>query len=188
MVGTTDPRHRSIALIADGDQLARSRLRGTLAEDGHRGVPEGHRAESALPGPESGGGSSGPGGSSPDALRQAEMVRALRSYTHATNRPPERSDLNRVVRDTLLLVSHQLDGWPGVTASAELPGDLPPLRCRPRLGSRRAPALAGPGPQGRARGRPDHHSIRIRPADRPIHARSKPRGGGRFGVAWCGGR
>jgi len=131
VVSKTDPRHRSIALVADGDQLARSRLRSALAEDGPRGVPEGHRAESAPPRPESGEGSPGPGGSSPNALRQAEMVRALSSYNYAASHPPLLSDLNRVVRDTLLLVSHELDGWPGVTASTELPGDLPPLHCDP---------------------------------------------------------
>jgi PAS domain S-box-containing protein len=61
--------------------------------------------------------------------RCAEIVRALRTYTHATPRPFEPNDLNTLVQDGLLLVEHQLKSWSNISIITNLAPDLPPLWC-----------------------------------------------------------
>lgn len=61
--------------------------------------------------------------------RCAEIVRALRTYAHAATTELVATDLNEVVRDTLLLVENQLRSWDNIKVVTELSEDLPTLHC-----------------------------------------------------------
>lgn len=64
-----------------------------------------------------------------NAWRSAEIVRSLRTYAHASARQIEPNDLNDVVRDTLLLIEHQLQSWHNINVTTELAPELPTLDC-----------------------------------------------------------
>jgi len=61
--------------------------------------------------------------------RCAEIVRALRTYAHASATELVATDLNEVVRDTLLLVENQLRSWDNIKITTELGENLPTLHC-----------------------------------------------------------
>ena len=61
--------------------------------------------------------------------RCAEIVRALRTYAHASATELTATDLNEVVKDTLLLVENQLHSWGNIKVVTELSENLPTLHC-----------------------------------------------------------
>jgi signal transduction histidine kinase len=61
--------------------------------------------------------------------RCADIVRALRTYAHASAAQIEPNDLNEMVEDTLLLIENQLKSWSNIAVETDLTPDLPPLRC-----------------------------------------------------------
>lgn len=61
--------------------------------------------------------------------RCAEIVRSLHSYARASGGAPEPTDLNEVVRDTLLLIEHQLKSWANISVLTNFVPDLPLLTC-----------------------------------------------------------
>ena len=61
--------------------------------------------------------------------RCAEIVRALRTYAYAAAINIVPTDLNEVVRDTLLLIENQLKSWSNITVVTDLATDLPTLHC-----------------------------------------------------------
>jgi len=61
--------------------------------------------------------------------RCANIVRALRTYAHASATQVEPNDLNEMVEDTLLLIENQLKSWSNISVESNLTADLPPLRC-----------------------------------------------------------
>ncbi len=61
--------------------------------------------------------------------RCVDIVRALRTYAHASAAQIEPSDLNEMVEDTLLLIENQLKSWSNISVGTDLTPDLPPLRC-----------------------------------------------------------
>ncbi|MGQ9502140.1 MAG: ATP-binding response regulator [Anaerolineae bacterium] len=61
--------------------------------------------------------------------RCAEIVRALRTYAHAAATELVATNLNEVVRDTLLLVENQLRSWDNIKVVTELNENLPTLHC-----------------------------------------------------------
>ncbi|MCS7260269.1 MAG: response regulator, partial [Anaerolineae bacterium] len=61
--------------------------------------------------------------------RCAEIVRALRTYAHASTTELVATNLNEVVRDTLLLVENQLRSWDNIRVVTELSENLPTLYC-----------------------------------------------------------
>jgi PAS domain S-box-containing protein len=63
--------------------------------------------------------------------RVAEIVRALRTYAHVAPAQFARHDLNELIRDTLLLIEHQLRNWSRVEIKTTLAPDLPEILCDP---------------------------------------------------------
>ncbi|MBL8058288.1 MAG: PAS domain S-box protein [Anaerolineales bacterium] len=61
--------------------------------------------------------------------RCAEIVRSLHTYARVSGGAAAAADLNELVRDTLLLVEHQLRSWSNITVVTDLAADLPPLLC-----------------------------------------------------------
>lgn len=61
--------------------------------------------------------------------RCAEIVRALRTYARAAPAEFAPTDLNAIVRDTLLLIEHQLSSWSNIAVVTDLAADLPLLTC-----------------------------------------------------------
>ncbi len=61
--------------------------------------------------------------------RCAEIVRALRTYAHAATTELVATDLNEVVRDTLLLLENQLKSWSNIKVELQLAETLPILQC-----------------------------------------------------------
>ena len=61
--------------------------------------------------------------------RCAEIVRSLLTYARASTSQIQLHDLNSLVRDTLLLIEHQLRSWSNITAVTELAPQLPQLLC-----------------------------------------------------------
>ncbi len=61
--------------------------------------------------------------------RCAEIVRALRTYAHAATTELVATNLNEVVKDTLLLVENQLKSWDNINVVTELAETLPTLPC-----------------------------------------------------------
>lgn len=61
--------------------------------------------------------------------RCAEIVRSLHTYARVSSGQLASTDLNEVVRDTLLLIEHQLRSWSNVAVVTELTPDLPSLQC-----------------------------------------------------------
>jgi signal transduction histidine kinase/DNA-binding response OmpR family regulator len=61
--------------------------------------------------------------------RCAEIVRSLLTYARASTGQIQPYELNTLVRDTLLLIEHQLRSWSNITVQTNLAPDLPPLQC-----------------------------------------------------------
>jgi PAS domain S-box-containing protein len=61
--------------------------------------------------------------------RCAEIVRSLKTYSHTASTRTEPSDLNEIVKDTLLLIEHQLTSWAHIEVSTDLAKELPALEC-----------------------------------------------------------
>lgn len=61
--------------------------------------------------------------------RCAEIVRSLRTYAHAGGDQFEPADLNTVVRDSLLLIEHQLNKWSNIVVTTDYAPDLPAFAC-----------------------------------------------------------
>ncbi len=63
--------------------------------------------------------------------RCAEIAHALLTYSRPSTAQVRPDDLNAVVRDSLLLIEHQLRSWSNITVVTELEPNLPPLVCDP---------------------------------------------------------
>jgi PAS domain S-box-containing protein len=63
------------------------------------------------------------------AWRVAEIVRSLLTYARPSTGAAVPQDLNKIIKDTLLLIEHQLLTWSNITVVTELASDLPPLVC-----------------------------------------------------------
>lgn len=61
--------------------------------------------------------------------RCAEIVRSLRTYAHVSSSQAEPHDLNVLVKDTLLLIEHQLKSWSDIVVVTDLTPNLPFLFC-----------------------------------------------------------
>jgi signal transduction histidine kinase/DNA-binding NarL/FixJ family response regulator len=61
--------------------------------------------------------------------RCAEIVRSLKMYAYTAANGKTVCGLNDIVRDTLLLIEHQLVSWSGITVNSFLKEDIPPLEC-----------------------------------------------------------
>ena len=61
--------------------------------------------------------------------RCADIIRSLLTYARPTALEVESHDLNVLVRDTLLLIEHQLRSWSNIIVTTALAPDLPRLRC-----------------------------------------------------------
>jgi PAS domain S-box-containing protein len=64
-----------------------------------------------------------------NAWRVAEIVRSLQHYAYPTQGQTEETDLNSVVKDTLILMEHQLKTWSNIEIHTHLAQDLPPFFC-----------------------------------------------------------
>jgi PAS domain S-box-containing protein len=64
-----------------------------------------------------------------NAWRVAEIVRALQTYARPSAGAMAAADLNGVVRETLLLIEHQLKTWSNITVLTEYEANLPPVVC-----------------------------------------------------------
>jgi PAS domain S-box-containing protein len=63
------------------------------------------------------------------AWRVAQIVRSLLTYARPSAEAAGSHDLNNIVKDTLLLIEHQLRTWSNITVVTELAPDLPSLHC-----------------------------------------------------------
>lgn len=61
--------------------------------------------------------------------RCAEIVRALKTYAHASTTELEAQDLGEIIHDTLLLTEHQLKNWSNISIVTELAAEMPRLVC-----------------------------------------------------------
>ena len=61
--------------------------------------------------------------------RCAEIVRSLLTYARASTGQILPYDLNVLVRDTLLLIEHQLRSWSNIIVNTDLAAELPSLPC-----------------------------------------------------------
>ncbi|MCB0156082.1 MAG: hypothetical protein KDF65_14905, partial [Anaerolineae bacterium] len=61
--------------------------------------------------------------------RCAEIVRALKTYAHASTTELEAQDLGEIIHDTLLLTEHQLKNWSNISIVTELAPEMPRLVC-----------------------------------------------------------
>jgi PAS domain S-box-containing protein len=66
-----------------------------------------------------------------NAWRVAEIVRSLQHYAHPNAEQASQADLNELVRDTLILLDHQLKTWENIHIETDLAADLPPFACEP---------------------------------------------------------
>lgn len=64
-----------------------------------------------------------------NAWRVAQIVRSLLTYARPSTETAGPHDLNAVIRDTLLLIEHQLLTWSNITVVTELAPDIPSLVC-----------------------------------------------------------
>ena len=64
-----------------------------------------------------------------NAWRVAELVRSLLVYARPSSGVKAPHDLNTLVKDTLLLIEHQLKSWSTIMVSTNLAPDLPLLHC-----------------------------------------------------------
>lgn len=61
--------------------------------------------------------------------RCAEIIRSLKAYAHISSTRLETSNLNEIIKDTLLLIEHQLTNWAHIQVVTDLMPDMPPLSC-----------------------------------------------------------
>jgi PAS domain S-box-containing protein len=61
--------------------------------------------------------------------RCAEIVRSLHTYARASGGQLAPANLNDLIRDSLLLMEHQLNSWSNITIRTELADALPELLC-----------------------------------------------------------
>jgi PAS domain S-box-containing protein len=61
--------------------------------------------------------------------RCAEIVRSLKTYAHISEARIEPVDLNEIVKDSLLLIEHQLISWDHIQVLTSYTPDLPPMYC-----------------------------------------------------------
>jgi PAS domain S-box-containing protein len=66
-----------------------------------------------------------------NAWRVAEIVRSLRQYAHPQSEKASQAELNDLVKDTLILIEHQLKSWSNIAVETRLAADLPPFMCDP---------------------------------------------------------
>ena len=64
-----------------------------------------------------------------NAWRVAGIVRSLLTYARPSSGELDSHDLNALVKDTLLLIEHQLKTWSNITVTTELAPDMPGLTC-----------------------------------------------------------
>lgn len=64
-----------------------------------------------------------------NSWRCAEIVRALGTYGRATTEKIELYDLNMLIKDTLLLIEHQLKSWDNISIKTHLTSNLPAFAC-----------------------------------------------------------
>ena len=64
-----------------------------------------------------------------NAWRVAEIVRSLQHYAHPNSERASQTELNELVKDTLILIEHQLKSWSNIAVETELVADLPPFMC-----------------------------------------------------------
>ena len=58
-----------------------------------------------------------------------EIMRSLLAYARDVNHEPKVEDVNQIVRDTLILIEHQLSVWANIQVETDLAEDLPGLIC-----------------------------------------------------------
>ena len=63
------------------------------------------------------------------AWRMAETIRSLRTYARSAEETFAPHDLNALVKDTLLLIEHQLKTWSNIEVETRLAQDIPPIHC-----------------------------------------------------------
>lgn len=61
--------------------------------------------------------------------RIAELVRALNLYARPSDSQIKFHNLNDIIRDTLLLMEHQLKNWSNISLELRLAEDLQPVQC-----------------------------------------------------------
>jgi PAS domain S-box-containing protein len=61
--------------------------------------------------------------------RCAEIVRSLKTYAYTAPTEMQAQDLNHIIKDTLLLIEHQLNSWSNITVETQLADDLPSFFC-----------------------------------------------------------
>ena len=66
-----------------------------------------------------------------NAWRMAEIVRSLQHYAHPNPERASQTELNTLVKDTLILMEHQLKLWSNISVETKLAADLPPFVCDP---------------------------------------------------------
>jgi PAS domain S-box-containing protein len=64
-----------------------------------------------------------------NAWRVAEIVRSLQHYAYPTHDKTEEADLNELLKDTLILMEHQLKTWSNIEIHSNLTQNLPPFVC-----------------------------------------------------------
>jgi signal transduction histidine kinase len=64
-----------------------------------------------------------------NAWRVAEIVRSLQHYVYPTREQSSEVSLNDLVKDTLILIEHQLKTWSNIEIHSNLAQDLPPFVC-----------------------------------------------------------
>jgi signal transduction histidine kinase len=66
-----------------------------------------------------------------NAWRVAEIVRSLQHYAYPNTDRASQTELNELVKDTLILIEHQLKSWSNIAVETRLAADLPPFMCDP---------------------------------------------------------
>lgn len=64
-----------------------------------------------------------------NAWRSAKIIRSLLTYARPSAEQVEMLDINSMIKDTLLLIEHQLKSWMGIRIQTELADDLPAIPC-----------------------------------------------------------
>jgi PAS domain S-box-containing protein len=64
-----------------------------------------------------------------NAWRVAHIVRSLMTYAQISHEETKPSNLNAIIKDTLLLIEHQMRNWASIVITSELAPDLPSLEC-----------------------------------------------------------
>ncbi|HPH95700.1 MAG TPA: PAS domain S-box protein [Anaerolineaceae bacterium] len=64
-----------------------------------------------------------------NAWRSAKIIRSLLTYARPSAEQVEMLDINSMIKDTLLLIEHQLKSWMGIRIQTDLAEDLPAIPC-----------------------------------------------------------